>query len=293
MVQQIFRIAWQHISPFCGWQLEEKYRAEKARRCLGRGSALTERRSAAPAGEVLPTIYNRPMLGLIATAGMAALAAAGYNTMAPRSQLFGRTFIGRKGSRQLALTFDDGPNDPWTSRLLEVLARHQVRATFFLIGRYVAQRPEIAQQVAAAGHVIGNHTWDHPNLIFSLPGEVESQIKRCAQVLQETIGRHSNLFRPPFGGRTPQALRVVRRCGLVPVLWSVSGRDWEAKSAAFIESKVMRRVDGGDVILLHDGGHRQLGTDRGFTVSAVDHLIARCRDEGLTFATVPEMMGTN
>lgn len=233
------------------------------------------------------------MLGLIATAGMAALAAAGYNTMAPRSQLFGRTFIGNKGSRQLALTFDDGPNDPWTPRLLEVLARHQVRATFFLIGRYVAQRPDIAQQVAAAGHVIGNHTWDHPNLIFSSPGEVESQLKRCAQVLEQAVGAHSNLFRPPFGGRTPQALRAVRRCGLVPVLWSVSGRDWEAKSAAYIESKILRRVEGGDVILLHDGGHRQLGTHRGFTVSAVDHLIARCRDQGFQFVTVPEMMQEN
>lgn len=231
------------------------------------------------------------MLGLLATAGLAALAAAGYNTMAPRSQLFGRTFIGGgSGSRQLALTFDDGPNDPWTPRLLEVLNRHQVRATFFLIGRYVAQCPHIAQQIATAGHVIGNHTWDHPNLIFVTPREVESQIKRCAQVLDHTVGPHSNLFRPPFGGRTPQALRAVRRCGLLPVLWSISGRDWEAGSAAHIENKILRTLDGGDVILLHDGGHRQLGVDRGFTVSAVDTLIARCRGQGFQFVTVPEMM---
>lgn len=231
------------------------------------------------------------MLGLLATAGLATLAATGYNTMAPRSQLFGRTFIGAgRGSRLLALTFDDGPNDPWTPRLLEVLARHQVHATFFLVGRYVAKRPEIAQQVAAAGHAIGNHTWDHPNLIFVSPREVETQIKRCAQVLEQAVGSHSNLFRPPFGGRTPQALRVVRRCGLVPVLWSVSGWDWEAKSAAEVENKVMGSVEGGEVILLHDGGHRQLGADRSYTVTAVDHLIARCRDQGFQFVTVPEMM---
>jgi len=231
------------------------------------------------------------MLGLLATAGLATLAAAGYNTMAPRSQLFGRTFIGAgRGSRLLALTFDDGPNDPWTPRLLEILARHQVHATFFLIGRYVAKRPEIAQQVAAAGHVIGNHTWDHPNLIFASAREVETQIKRCAQVLEQTVGSHSNLFRPPFGGRTPQALRGVRRCGLVPVLWSLSGWDWEAKSAGEVENKVMGSVEGGEVILLHDGGHRQLGADRSYTVTAVDHLIARCRDQGFHFVTVPEMM---
>lgn len=235
------------------------------------------------------------MLGLFAAAGLATLAAtAGYNTMAPRSQLFGRTFIGAgDGSRQLALTFDDGPNDPWTPRLLEVLDRHRVRATFFLIGRYVAERPEIAQHIAAAGHVIGNHTWNHPNLIFVRPREVEGQIKRCADALQKAVGAHSNLFRPPFGGRTPQALRAVRRCGLVPVLWSVSGWDWEAKSAAYVENKVMGSVEGGDVILLHDGGHRYLGVDRSFTVSAVDRLITRGKDQGFTFVTVPEMMEGN
>ena len=241
------------------------------------------------------TIYNPRMLGLLATAGLATLAAtAGYNTMAPRSQLFGRTFIGAgDGSRQLALTFDDGPNDPWTPRLLEVLDRHQVRATFFLIGRFVAQRPEVARQVAAAGHVIGNHTYDHPNLIFVRPSAVEGQIRRCADALEQTIGAHSNLFRPPFGGRTPPALRAVRRCGLLPVLWSVSGWDWDAKSAAEVENKVMGSVEGGEVILLHDGGHRHLGVDRSFTVSAVDQLIARCRDQGFQFVTVPEMMKGN
>jgi peptidoglycan/xylan/chitin deacetylase (PgdA/CDA1 family) len=231
------------------------------------------------------------MLGIIATAGLTTLVAAGYNTMAPRSQVFGRTFIGiGEESRQLALTFDDGPNDPWTPRLLEVLDRHQARATFFLIGRYVAQRPELARQISEAGHAIGNHTWDHPNLIFVRSSEVESQIKRCANALEEAAGAHSSLFRPPFGGRTPQALRAVRRCGLVPVLWSVSGWDWEAKSAAQIETKVMGSVEGGEVILLHDGGHRQLGTDRSFTVSAVERIIVRCKEQGFTFVTVPEMM---
>src|SRR5512141_1862674 len=99
------------------------------------------------------------MLLLPLIAGVATAVTAGYNTMAPRSQLYGRTFIGEQpGSRRLALTFDDGPNDPHTLDLLDVLARHNVRATFFMLGSFVNKRPDIAVAVSAAGHVIGNHT---------------------------------------------------------------------------------------------------------------------------------------
>jgi peptidoglycan/xylan/chitin deacetylase (PgdA/CDA1 family) len=107
------------------------------------------------------------MLGpvLAGTAVAAAVAAAGYQSMTPAGQWFGRTFVGlARGTRQLALTYDDGPNDPHTFRLLEILARHNVRATFFLIGRYVAQRPDIVRELIQAGHVVGNHTFTHPLL---------------------------------------------------------------------------------------------------------------------------------
>src|SRR5437762_9804888 len=105
------------------------------------------------------------MLGLALTAAAAA-SAAGYQSMAPTGQWYGRTFTGlQRGSRKLALTYDDGPNDPHTLRLLEVLAKHEVRATFFLIGRYVRQRPDIVRDLVKAGHAVGNHTFTHPNLI--------------------------------------------------------------------------------------------------------------------------------
>ena len=109
------------------------------------------------------------MLGavLAGTAAAAALTAAGYQSMAPTGQWYGRTFTGLpRGTRQIALTYDDGPNDPHTLRLLEVLAKHNVHATFFMIGRYVQQRPEIVREIVKAGHVIGNHTFTHPLLTF-------------------------------------------------------------------------------------------------------------------------------
>src|SRR5271157_3629254 len=109
------------------------------------------------------------MLGLVVTGAAAATAAigAGYQSMAPTGQWYGRTFTGlARGTKQLALTYDDGPNDPHTPHLLEVLAKHGVKATFFLIGRYVQQRPDLAREVVQAGHAVGNHTFTHPLLTF-------------------------------------------------------------------------------------------------------------------------------
>ncbi len=232
------------------------------------------------------------MLGLALTAVSAATAvAAGYQSMAPTGQWYGKTFTGLPhGSRQIALTYDDGPNDPHTLRLLEVLARHGVPATFFMIGRYVRLRPEIAREIVQAGHVVGNHTFTHPLLTFKREAEIRQQLSQCGSELREATGQHPNLFRPPFGGRRPAVLRVARELGLEPVMWSVTGYDWNAPPAAVIERKVSRRIRGGDVILLHDGGHKQMGADRYNTVTATDHLIARYKSEGYEFVTIPRMM---
>jgi len=238
-------------------------------------------------------VYNLcTMLGsLIGAATAAALSAAGYQSMAPTGQWFGRTFIAaERRSKQLALTFDDGPNDPHTLRLLEVLSKHNVRATFFLIGRYVHVRPDIVRELATGGHVIGNHTFTHPNLIFKSAPQTRAQLQDCERALTDAAGEHSRLFRPPFGGRRPQSLRIARSLELEPVMWSVTGWDWEAPPAEYIEQKVANQIRGGDVILLHDGGHVQMGADRSQTVIATDRLIARYKGEGYEFMTVPEMM---
>ena len=230
---------------------------------------------------------------LIGLAAAAAASAAGYQSMAPTGQWFGRTFArGARGSRQVALTYDDGPNDPHTLRLLDVLAKHGVLATFFMIGRFVRERPDIARAVAAAGHTIGNHTFTHPLLIFQSAASTRAQLLDCRAALTDTVGEHSNLFRPPFGGRRPATLRIARELGMQTVMWNVTGYDWKVPPASVIEAKVARQVhaDGGDVILLHDGGHGRMGAYREQTVIATDNLIRRYKDLGFEFVTVPEMM---
>jgi peptidoglycan/xylan/chitin deacetylase (PgdA/CDA1 family) len=232
------------------------------------------------------------MLGLVVAGTTAAAAvAAGYQSMAPTGQWYGRTFTGlAPGTKQLALTYDDGPNDPHTLRLLEVLAKHDVRATFFLIGRYVHQRPDIAREIVKAGHVVGNHTFTHPLLTLKSAAEIRRELTDCRSALQEAIGEHSNLFRPPFGGRRPAVLRVARELGLEPVMWNVTGYDWNAPPSSVVERKVTKQIRGGDVILLHDGGHKQMGADRSQTVLATDSLTVKYKSEGYEFVTIPQMM---
>jgi len=234
-----------------------------------------------------------PVLPYLAAAAAGFVTYAGYASMAPRSQFFGPTFTRGDDARKLALTYDDGPNDPHTLHLLDILAEQEVRATFFLIGRFAAQRPDIVRRIAEGGHVIGNHTYSHPNLILCTPSRVAQEIDDCAQAINDAIGTHSNLFRPPFGGRRPGVLRVVRRRGLAPVMWSVTCYDWVASTnAQAIQRHAQRQMKhrGGNVILLHDGGHKAMGADRHHSVEASRGIIHASKGEGYQFATVPELM---
>ena len=140
-------------------------------------------------------------------------------------------------------------------------------------------------KLVKAGHVIGNHTFTHPLLTFKSGREVRAQLENCERALTDAVGEHSNLFRPPFGGRRPAVLRIARQMELEPVMWNVTGYDWNAPSVEHIERKVTSQVRGGDVILLHDGGHREFGADRSYTITATDRLISRYKAEGYEFVT--------
>jgi peptidoglycan/xylan/chitin deacetylase (PgdA/CDA1 family) len=231
------------------------------------------------------------MLGPItAIAAAAAASYAGYASMAPGAQLYGRTLPHGSDPGQIAFTYDDGPNDPHTQHLLDVLARHDARATFFLIGRYVKQRPEIARAIQAAGHAIGNHTYTHPNLILVSESKLKQELSNCRKALEDAISAPVTLFRPPFGGRRPNVLRTVRAMGMEPVLWSVTSFDWKARSAEYIVNKVSKQLDRathGEIVLLLDGGHLGFGAERGFTVEATKALLSKYA--GKRFVAIPDL----
>jgi peptidoglycan/xylan/chitin deacetylase (PgdA/CDA1 family) len=138
--------------------------------------------------------------------------------------------------------------------------------------------------------VAANHTYTHPPLIFETSIQVRIQLISCRQAIEDAVGEHSNLFRPPYGGRRPAVLRVARELGFEPVLWNAIGYDWLDTTPQRIEQNVAKSIRGGDVIVLHDGSHKHLGTDRSQTVAATDLLIARYKAEGYEFVTVPELM---
>jgi len=212
-------------------------------------------------------------------AGVAATVA--YGMMYPQSQLFGRTIVAPPKPNQLALTFDDGPNPAATRQLLEVLDRHNVRATFFLIGDFVRLEPGLTREIAAAGHAIGNHTMTHRFLPRYSSSTILSELAGCNAALEDTLGRKVELFRPPHGGRTPAVFRAATSLGLKTVQWNLIVGDWMDVSSATILSRLEsgigrhRRAGHGTNVVLHDGGQAGLGQPRLKTVEAVESLLQK------------------
>jgi peptidoglycan/xylan/chitin deacetylase (PgdA/CDA1 family) len=226
------------------------------------------------------------MLATIATAGTAATLAAGgyaYAAMWPTSQIFGRAIIAGSDPREFAFTYDDGPNDPCTLQLLDLLARHDVRATFFLIGRFVRQRPEIARAIHAAGHLVVNHSMSHPVLLFQSPKRVREELTGCNAAIEDALGEPARYFRPPYGARRPDVLHAARNLGLTPVLWNAMGYDWKPTTAeevlANLQNGIQRnqRRGVGSNLLLHDGGQAGIGQDRSHSVAATARLLESTR----------------
>ena len=232
--------------------------------------------------------------GVAAGAAGLGLVAGGlqYASVWPTSQIFGRTLIAGNNPREVALTFDDGPNDAATPELLEVLARHKVQATFFAIGNFARQKPRLVRQVVAAGHLVGNHTMSHPRLSVQPAARVRQELADCNAVLEDITGAAVHVFRPPFGARRPMVLRAARELGLVPVLWNVTGYDWNPIGT----DGILKNLDAGMAsnraagrpsnLLLHDGSHRGMSWERMDTVRAVDRLLTARQGTDTRFVTV-------
>jgi len=227
------------------------------------------------------------VVGAAAVAGSAA-----WGAVAPSSQMFGPTVRHTSAAKKIALTFDDGPNPAVTSRLLELFDRHSVRATFFLIGKFVRECPELVQEISARGHLLGNHTDTHANLIFQSRAGLREELERCqTAIAAATLAAPPRWMRPPYGYRTPLLKSEVRRAGMQGVvMWSKIGWDWTPQPPERLIARLARAArpgrSHGDIVVLHDGDHRALGGDRHHVVTALEHWLPRWRDAGLEFVTI-------
>ena len=182
------------------------------------------------------------------------------------------------GPKVIALTIDDGPSPVYTPQILALLAKYRVTAAFSMIGENASHYPGVARDVADAGHMIVNHTWDHANLTRLSRSGVRAEIARAMDAIEAATGRRPTMFRAPYGAWSDAALQCCASAGLTPLDWSVDPRDWSRPGVTAIIHNIMRNTRTGSIILEHDGGG-----DRSQTVAALKFVSPRLLDEGYRF----------
>ena len=241
---------------------------------------------------------------LIATPiALTSAAMTAYCAVNARSELFGPTVWRTNSPRKLAITFDDGPNPKITPDLLQLLERYEARVTFFMVGRFAQECPELVREIIVRGHAIGNHTATHANLFWSAPGQIREQMQRCNEAIGTITGTTPKWFRPPWGMRNPWVVSNALEMGMRTVLWTLLPGDWRAKPASWLIKRIEpiakraqsssasgsnSHVGHGDVLCLHDGDYRFLNADRRATVEALQYWFPRWRHLGLEFVTIDE-----
>ena len=249
-----------------------------------------------------------PLLVSVPAAVLATGGVAAYGAAFPRAQLFGPTICRTTSPSKLALTFDDGPNPAITPKLLDLLDRYQAKATFFLIGRFVRECPELVKETVARGHALGNHTESHLNLFKLSPAQVTVELRLCHNAIANAAGAPAKWFRPPYGFRNPWVIPTAQELGCQTVMWTLIPGDWLGRPAEWLIRRMQPIAEharrnaagrhlagtrrGGDVLCLHDGSHRGLNADRSRMLAGLEYWLPRWRALGLQFVTMDEAVST-
>jgi len=192
----------------------------------------------------------------------------------------------------IALTFDDGPSPVWTPKILDVLKKAEVKATFFMLGEHVKRYSDVARRVAREGHEIGNHTYDHHVLIYYTSEELAKEILDAEKIIKDATGIKTKYFRPPKAWLTGKEKKQIKEMGYEVVLWSLNSKDWVTFDDRYIIKFILRHVRPGDIILFHDSGgvFKLEGGNREETVRAVARLIEKLKERGYRFVTISELL---
>jgi peptidoglycan/xylan/chitin deacetylase (PgdA/CDA1 family) len=210
-----------------------------------------------------------------------------------RVPIFGPVFWkGKTGGDRVALTFDDGPNEPFTSQILDILKEHRVQATFFVIGSNCEKFPGVLERLARDGHEIGNHTWTHQVMPLKSPSRIEEEIKRTSDIIEKLTGARPRLFRSPHGWRNPWTNAVARKSGCIPVAWTLGVWDTDRPGSEVIASRTLKSVRDGSIILLHDGRGIEDAADSSQLIEALPVIIDGIHRRGFRMVALSRMMET-
>ncbi|UHA74257.1 polysaccharide deacetylase family protein [Paenibacillus sp. 481] len=192
------------------------------------------------------------------------------------------------GNRYVCLTLDDGPDPTYTPLVLDLLAKHNAKATFFMIGKELEKHGDTARRVRDEGHELANHTYTHPSIPTITSLEVRAEVIRTAALLEAITGKVDNLFRPPYGEYNDQNLRVLHDMGYRVVMWSekLEMRDWESPGVDVLVEIALKEAFNGGIMLFHDGG----GNHRMQTVEALRIIVPRLTEQGYRFVTVSHLL---
>ncbi|WP_308638512.1 polysaccharide deacetylase family protein [Paenibacillus silvisoli] len=205
-------------------------------------------------------------------------------------QRFPGSFVtwGPRQSRKVALTFDDVPDPRYTPKVLDMLARYRVQATFFVVGSRAAKYPALVQRIRREGHIIGNHSYDHA--VFSRISKYafEQQVWKTDWILRPLAGYSPKFIRPPYGEITPQQVALLRSWGYIVVNWDVDSVDWKSLDSNSILINIKKTLQPGSIILQHAGGGE--GQDLSGTIAAIPKLIRLLHSKGYQIVTLPELL---
>ena len=199
---------------------------------------------------------------------------------------------GNRRCKQIALTFDDGPNEPFTSQILDILRQHDIRATFFMLGQNAKSFTNVCQRIRREGHIIGNHSYCHSRWLALKGGQkIAQELELAQEAIYKASGVKPKLFRPPYGLWSPWMLRRARKLGFTVITWDNMTNDWEStKEADGISRAILRKAKPGGIIVLHDGRDTRQGYDRTSLLQALPIIIASLKRQGYQFVTVPQLI---
>ena len=266
---------------------------------VGRDAAMVCGAAVVAASAVASLFSSRPPVTRSSRGGIAfaiggpilALVTVGYiGATTPSVTWFGSLIHhGPRGGDQVAITFDDGPNPPYTLQISSILDQYGVKGTFFTVGKALVARPDVSKALLDDGQLLGNHSYTHDAFHWLDPGYAE--LGQTQDAFKRTLGVCPGLYRPPHGSHTPFMAKQVSDHGMKMVTWDVSAADWATSDGNLVARRVLDKVQSGSIVLLHDGIDGNIGADRSVILTALPLILDGLRERGLKPVTLDKLLG--